>query len=248
MKIGVIADIHSNAAALKAVLNDFDKRRDIEHIYCLGDMIGIGPDTNEVLKILFSRKDVSMITGNHDEAVLAILKGEEHPLSHSHAREHHQWIADNMDKSFIPKLEKLPRTITFKIEGNSVLFIHYHIEQTKLNEHISKDPFSKIVEPSLDNLLSLFKENEESLICFGHHHPIHFFEDNDTIFLNPGSLGCNSKPTAPYSVVDIRKEKITVSFEEVSYDNTKFLESYELLQVPERDFLIKVFHGNQLKQ
>lgn len=39
MKIGVIADIHGNASALKAVLNEFDKRQDIEHIYCLGDMI-----------------------------------------------------------------------------------------------------------------------------------------------------------------------------------------------------------------
>lgn len=76
MKIGVIADIHGNAPALKAVLNEFDLRRDIEHIYCLGDMIGIGPDTNEVLTILFARSDVSMITGNHDEAVLALQKGK----------------------------------------------------------------------------------------------------------------------------------------------------------------------------
>ena len=153
-----------------------------------------------------------------------------------------------MDKGFISKLEQLPRTITLTIEGKSILFIHYHIKQTKLNEHISKDPFSSIAEPSLDNILSLFKGNKENLVCFGHHHPIHFFQGNNTIFLNPGSLGCNSKPTAPYSVVDIEKDKITVSLEEVSYDNTKFLESYELLQVPERDILLKVFHGNQLKQ
>lgn len=243
MKIGVIADIHGNASALKAVLNEFDKRQDIEHIYCLGDMIGIGPDTNEVLKILFARRDVSMITGNHVEAVLAILKGEEHPFSHSHAKEHHQWIGNNMEKGFISKLERLPRTIAITIEGMSILFIHYHIEQTKLNKHISKDPFSRIVEPSLDN-----KGNEENLICFGHHHPLHFFEGKDTIFLNPGSLGCNSKPTASYSVVDIEKGKIKISLEEAPYDNSKFLESYELLQVPQRDFLIKVFHGNQLKQ
>lgn len=248
MKIGVIADIHGNASALKAVLKELDNRQDIEQIYCLGDMIGIGPDTNEVLETLFTRKDVSMITGNHDEAILAILKGEEHPLSHSHAKEHHQWIADKMDKSFISKLEQLPRKITLTIEGKSILFIHYHIEQTKLNEHISKDPFSRIVEPSLDNLSSLFKENKEDLICFGHHHQLHFFEGKDTIFLNPGSLGCNSKPTAPYSIVDIEKDKIIVSIEEISYDNKKFLESYELLQVPERDFIIKAFHGNQLKQ
>ncbi|MDM5329927.1 metallophosphoesterase family protein [Neobacillus sp. CF12] len=247
MKIGVITDVHGNAPALKAVLNELDKRRDIEHIYCLGDMIGIGPDTNEVLETLFARTDVSMITGNHDEAVLALLKGEEHPLSHSHAKEHHQWIADKMDKGFISKLEVLPRTISQTIEGKSILFIHYHIKRAKLNDHISQDPFSRIVEPGLDNLTSLFEGYEEDLICFGHHHPLHFFEGDNTIFLNPGSLGCNSKPTAPYSIVNIEKDKLVVSLEEVAFDNTRFLESYERLQVPERDFLINVFHGNQLK-
>ena len=247
MKIGVIADIHGNFSALKAVLNEFDKRRDIEHIYCLGDMIGIGPDTNEVLSTLFERNDISMITGNHDEAVLALLKGEEYPLSHSRAKEHHQWIANTMDKKFITKLEKLPRSIQLSIEDHSVLFIHYHIEQKMLNEHISKDPFSKIVEPRLDNITSLFKENTENIICFGHHHPLHFFKHNHRIFLNPGSLGCNSKPSAPYSIIEISTDKIVVSLEEVSYDNKKFLESYAILQVPERDFLLKVFHGDQLK-
>lgn len=247
MKIGVIADIHGNAAALKAVLNEFDKQRDIEHIYCLGDMIGIGPDTNDVLTTLFERNDISMITGNHDEAILALLKGEAHPLSHADAKTHHQWIANQIDYRFIPRLEQLPRTITRTIEGKLILFTHYHIDPSKINDPISQDPFSEIVEPSLKNLTSLFKENEESLICFGHHHPLHFFESNHTIFLNPGSLGCNSKPTAPYSIVEIEKDEIIVHFNEATYDNTAFLQSYELLQVPDRDFLVKVFHGDQLK-
>ena len=245
MKIGIITDIHGNAPALKAVLNKFDKSQDIEHIYCLGDMIGIGPDTNEVLKILFSRNDISMITGNHDEAILALLKGEEYPHSHSHAKEHHQWIANQMDKSFISKLETLPRLIHQTIEGHSCLFIHYHMEQTKINDHISKDPFSKIVEPNLDHLTALFKGCEDDIICFGHHHPVHFFENEKTIYLNPGSLGCSHQPTAPYSIVNIEKDKIEVSVEEVAYDNSLFLASYELLQVPDRDFIIKAFHGNQ---
>lgn len=219
MKIGVITDIHGNSSALKAVLNELDKRGDIEHIYCLGDMIGIGPDTNDVLETLFARSDISMITGNHDEAILALLKGEEHPLSHSHAKEHHKWIANKMDKRFISKLEELPRTIHVTVEGKSILFIHYQIDPTKLNDPISKDPFSPIVDPSLHQINLLFQEREEDLICFGHHHPCHFFESNHTIFLNSGSLGCNSKPTAPYSIVDIKKDKIVVHLEEVPYDN-----------------------------
>ncbi|WP_243458152.1 metallophosphoesterase family protein [Sporosarcina sp. Te-1] len=112
---------------------------------------------------------------------------------------------------------------------------------------ISEDPFSRIVKPSLHNVASLFKESKEELICFGHHHPVHYFENDTTIYLNPGSLGCNSKTTAPYSVVEIHKSKIVISLKEAAYDNKEFLSSYERLQVPQRDFLLKIFHGNQLQ-
>ncbi|WP_332696197.1 hypothetical protein [Halalkalibacter lacteus] len=50
---------------------------------------------------LFSRKDISMITRNHDEAALALVKGEEYPNSHARVREHDQWIGKRLDKSFI---------------------------------------------------------------------------------------------------------------------------------------------------
>ncbi len=73
------SDIHGNGPALKAVLKEIDERRDVDHIYCLGDMLGMGPDSNEVLEMLFSRSDVSMLTGNHDEAILALAEGEEYP-------------------------------------------------------------------------------------------------------------------------------------------------------------------------
>lgn len=112
-----------------------------------------------------------------------------------------------MDKVFISKLEQLPRMINITMKGKSILFIHYHIESIKFDEHISKDPFSHIVNPSLENLTNLFKENKDDFICFGHHHQIHFFEGDNTIFLNPGSLGCNSKPTAPYAIVNIENDK-----------------------------------------
>lgn len=245
MKIAVITDVHGNAPALKSVLHELDQRAGIEHIYCLGDMIGIGPDTNEVLEILFSRNDVSMITGNHDEAVLAILKGEEHPKSHAHAKEHHQWIADKMDNSFISKLDQLPRTINLTIKEQSVLFTHYHISKANIHKYISQDPFSRIVEPDIEYLKALFEGHKEKLICFGHHHPLHHFEGENNYFLNPGSLGCNSRSVAPYAVVDIQRGTIEVSLEEACYDKTSFLNSFDLLQVPGRDFLLKVFHGKQ---
>lgn len=66
MRIAVLTDIHGNFPALKAVLEDIDHQR-IDHIYCLGDLIAIGPYVNEVLEALFSLQDISIVAGNHDE-------------------------------------------------------------------------------------------------------------------------------------------------------------------------------------
>ena len=45
-QIAIFADIHSNLPALETVLADI-RQRGIETIYCLGDLIGKGPDSCE---------------------------------------------------------------------------------------------------------------------------------------------------------------------------------------------------------
>lgn len=227
-------------------MSEIDNRKDIEHIYCLGDMIAIGPDTNEVLHMLFSRADVSMITGNHDEAVLALAEADKHPKTQPNVKAHHQWILERTDASYIEKLKQLPRTINKQLRGQEVLFTHYHIETEKMRVPISEDPFSSLVEPSLENMERLFMNHEESLICFGHHHPVHYFQGKNSTYLNPGALGCNDKPTARYAIVSLNKNKIDMNLKETVYDNRTFLESYQKLDVPKRDFILKIFHRGQL--
>jgi putative phosphoesterase len=248
MRIAVLTDIHGNLPAVEAVLADIDKRGDIEHIYCLGDMLAIGYETNRILELLFGREDILMITGNHDEAVLALSRQETYPESHQSERAHHQWIADRTDPGYLDKIHRLPRQIFQQIEGHAVLFTHYHISHDKATTHISENPFSRIVKPSLESLELLFQEQTDTeLICFGHHHPLHHFRNNRSIFLNPGSLGCQPKPAAPYAIIDI-KEEIKIKLTEVLYDNRSFLEGYERLKVPERDIILKIFHGGQLQK
>ncbi len=243
MKTAVIADVHGNAPALKAVLKSIDGQKDIDHIYCAGDMIGIGPDSNEVLRLLFSRTDVSMVTGNHDEAVLALLTGAEYPKSHAETKLHHQWIAKHLDPSFIPLLKGLPRTHRQTINGCTLLLTHYHIKPDRLLDPIGEDPFSGIIEPSMDNMVSLFADVSADIILFGHHHPLHYFKNDLACYVNPGSLRCSQKAAARYAVIDFTKKPFSIQFEEVSYDKTTFLASYEKLQVPDRNFILSVFHG-----
>lgn len=241
----MITDIHGNMPALRAALHEIDSRHEADSIYCLGDMIGIGPDTNEVLGTLFSREDVCFVTGNHDEAVLAIINGEPYPESHFHSKRHHEWIAERMDKAFVPLLEQMPRTIRSMEAGQPMLFTHYHIAQDKYNDPIRMDPFSPIVEPSLRNLEKLFEGVKDSFIGFGHHHPVHYFRSDRQVFVNPGSLGCNNKSTARYAIVTVNEQGFRVQLEEAEYDNSAFLASYAKLDVPEREFILRIFHGDQ---
>ena len=104
MKLAIITDIHGNAPALKVVLKELDQRGDIDTIWCLGDMIAMGPDTNEVLDLLFSRSNIQMITGNHDEAILSLLAGEGHPETYKHTLEHHEWIAQRLKPEHVASL------------------------------------------------------------------------------------------------------------------------------------------------
>lgn len=70
MRILVISDIHANLAAFEAVLQDAEGEWDA--LWCLGDVIGYGPDPNECTALLRSHDPLSL-TGNHDWAVLGKL-------------------------------------------------------------------------------------------------------------------------------------------------------------------------------
>jgi diadenosine tetraphosphatase ApaH/serine/threonine PP2A family protein phosphatase len=68
MPTAVVSDVHSNLAALEAVLEDIEKRR-IKEILFLGDAVGYGPDPNECVSLLRKHARV-LLAGNHDWAVL----------------------------------------------------------------------------------------------------------------------------------------------------------------------------------
>src|SRR4051812_29396118 len=78
MKLGVVADIHGNAAALDAVLADAAPL-DVERWWALGDLVLFGPRPVEVLERLAALPDVAYVSGNTDRYVLT---GE---MPHPHA-------------------------------------------------------------------------------------------------------------------------------------------------------------------
>lgn len=81
--IALISDIHSNLEALRAVLQDI-KQRSVDRIYCLGDIVGYGPNPMEVLD--FVRNFDFCLLGNHDDAVIGSIPAAFNPIAAEAAR------------------------------------------------------------------------------------------------------------------------------------------------------------------
>ncbi|WP_034352074.1 metallophosphoesterase family protein [Deinococcus phoenicis] len=66
VRLALIADIHGNADALRAVLADADAQG-AERVIVNGDVVNRGPDSVEALSLLLARDDVAFTLGNHDD-------------------------------------------------------------------------------------------------------------------------------------------------------------------------------------
>lgn len=67
MRVLIISDIHANLAALETVLTAAAGSYD--RVWCLGDVVGYGPQPNECVKVVAEIADICVM-GNHDWAVL----------------------------------------------------------------------------------------------------------------------------------------------------------------------------------
>ena len=69
MRIAIVADIHSNLAAFQAVLRHAEETDSIDRLWCLGDIVGYGPEPGACIA-LFRRYPHSAVAGNHDLAAI----------------------------------------------------------------------------------------------------------------------------------------------------------------------------------
>ena len=68
MRLAIISDIHGNLEAFQEVLADIESR-EVNDIICLGDNIGYGPQSNEVVLQIIALK-IPCIMGNHEMALM----------------------------------------------------------------------------------------------------------------------------------------------------------------------------------
>ncbi len=222
MRLLILSDIHANADALDAAFRTAEGRWD--RALCLGDVVGYGPDPNEVtdrVRVL----DILTIRGNHDKAVTGLVSAEDFNPA---ARAASDWTRAQLRGENLEFLIKLPPG---PVQAEGVVLVHgaYHDE----------DEYVFAAEQALSGLL----ESPAALTFFGHTHlqggfsyrdsqleVLHLRADSNTGFsalrlepskkylLNPGSIGQprDSDPRAAFAVADL--EHGVVEFWRVPYN------------------------------
>ena len=134
MKLAVISDVHSNIEALEAVL-DHIALQNVERIWCLGDVVGYGPNPVECLDRVM-RLDACLL-GNHDQAVLCdpedFSSGAERAVFWTRERLRDGGADADAQRARWDFLAELPRSA----ESDGLFFVHGSV----------RDPLSEYVFP-----------------------------------------------------------------------------------------------------
>ena len=102
MRVAIISDIHSNLAALQAVLEDAEARGATDY-WCLGDIVGYGPDPHGCLAIVRERASLCL-SGNHDLGAIGMLSLDDF---NPHAAVANRWTGEVLtqeEKEFLGEL------------------------------------------------------------------------------------------------------------------------------------------------
>jgi len=189
MRILIISDIHANYTALDAVLADSGR---VDETWCLGDVVGYGPDPNQVVERLREIPNLTILLGNHDVAVLGQM---DYAVFNTEARKSLGWQKQNISADNLAYLNGLSKQVVIR-------------ENVTLAHGSPRDPVWEYI---LNTLAARMNFGEfETPYCFvGHTHLQGLFQldiEHDRIsqqipkpgyvhhlvpraILNPGSVG-----------------------------------------------------------
>ena len=232
MRVAVVSDIHSNLAALEAVLAAIDEDAPDE-LWCLGDLVGYGPRPNECTQLVQERATVCLC-GNHDLAVRGTLDLWEFSGDAGTAARWTRTVLSEDALAFLNSLEPAGK-------ADGVALFHGS----------ARDPVWEYVlsgEAALTTLLL----TEEPLVLVGHSHvALQIRLEHDRLdgglaaagtelllegsrrLLNPGSVGQprDGDPRAAYLLLDL--DTRTASFRRVPYDIERTQAEMEAAGLPE---------------
>jgi predicted phosphodiesterase len=242
MRVLIISDIHANLTAFETVLTD--AKGQWEYVWCLGDVVGYGPDPNECVELLRSLPHLCL-AGNHDWAALGRLDIR---TFNPDARRAVNWTTDTLSPENTAYLEALPTTFV--------------IGEYTLAHGSPREPvWEYILEPLIAALN--FSHFETPYCLVGHTHQPVIYElvnehgETDAIspsyrqqrqlngrrqIINPGSVGQprDQNPDAAYALLDV--ETHIWEARRVPYDISAVQKRMRRYDLPER-LVARLEHG-----
>jgi diadenosine tetraphosphatase ApaH/serine/threonine PP2A family protein phosphatase len=219
MSYAIIADIHANLAALTAVLDDIEKRGGVTEVWCLGDMVGYGPDPGECLKLLRQKVQVS-VAGDGDWAVAGKLNLS--AIDPDAAATCH-WTTEQLSPEDIAYLGNLPQVV----ERGDFTLVHGSprepIWEYLLSVSSAKENFacfkSRYCLVGHSHLPSVFRQTESGDAAFSPFLDyVGLILGRSRLIINPGSVGQprDGDPRASYAILDSETNMARLC--RVSYD------------------------------
>jgi diadenosine tetraphosphatase ApaH/serine/threonine PP2A family protein phosphatase len=233
MRVLVISDIHANLAAFETVLEDAADQW--EQIWCLGDVVGYGPEPNACVTLLREHDHLSL-SGNHDWAVLGKLDIN---AFNRDARAAIEWARTAISEETRAFLESLPTE-----EVHAPFTLAHGSPRQPVWEYILDE----------DTAAANFAHFDTPFCLVGHTHmPVVFEELEDgrargsrpaygeklslaatRLIINPGSVGQprDADPRAAYALLDT--EAMTWEHRRVAYPVGATQERMRELGLPHR--------------
>jgi putative phosphoesterase len=222
-KIAIISDIHSNIFGLEAVLKDIEKKKNVDEIICMGDVVGYYPYPNECLELVKEYCSITML-GNHDAGVL----GDEPSFYFNPtAYEMIVWTKENLKQPNFKWLTTLPRKKTIERNGKTIFLVHGSPFRTfDYFDSYSESQWNFMLKKAFDTI-------KTDILIVGHTHIPVKAKFNKNHFLNPGSVGQprNGITGAFYSIINTNP--FSISMERIKYDFSSLQTKMKELGLPE---------------
>lgn len=230
-RIAVFSDVHGNLEALEAILANMEKA-DFDEIVCLGDVIGLGPDSKACLDLIM-RENIKLVLGNHERYYLNGTHNEMRMSEQEH--QHHAWIHGQLGETYKPFLSKLDIDLAVTVDDKKVGFMHYPFDKVSDNFYPPK-------ELTEENVIRMFRNYSYQFTFFGHSHQEQFFKAaNDHVYINVGSVGCTKDDITHYTILEYDGKNYNIYRKKCFYDRNKFEEKLRKLDYPAKDYIMSTY-------
>ena len=205
MKIAVISDIHSNLEAFQAVIANLPSH---EGLLFLGDLVGYGPDPNEVVEQLRQLHPTAALLGNHDFAVVTGDSSGFNPQAAAAV----EWTREHVTQQSLDYLSGLHPSASISSDGSRLSLFHGS----------PNDPLDEYVFPWISDRLkkTVIQRAGSPIVLLGHTHIPMLYSSGKELLANPGSVGQprDGDPRAAFAILTLSEGEFSFDIKRVEYD------------------------------